>query len=590
MTAAATPANAAPAAASSLPHFLERLRAQPKLPMIVGGAALVAAAAAFTLWNHGPEYKVLYTNVSDRDGGAIIASLQQMNVPYKFAEGGGAILIPGDKVPEARLKLAAQGLPKAGGVGFELMDNQKFGTSQFAEQVNYQRSLEGELARSIESIASVESARVHLAIPKPSLFVREQKKPSASVVLTLQRGRSIDEGTVSAIVHMISSSVPELDAKSVTVVDQRGNLLSAANSGARGLDVSQLKYTQEIEQGYIRRIEAILQPIVGANNVRAQVAADIDFSTVEHTDEKYSPNADPTRASIRSQQSSESNQRGAVPPGGVPGALSNQPPVNPTAPITNPTPPGQPGAQGAQGAQNAQARGAQGAAAANANAASTTSTAAAAGPGSSRKDVTTNYELDRSIRHVQQGAGGVRRLSVAVVVNYKDAVEGGKTTQRALTPVEIDQIRNLAKEAMGFSQERGDSLNVVNSAFADDREPPAPEVPVWRDPQNIELAKTVGGYLLVALLALFAWFAVLRPILRKHLAPPPAPEPVVATQETNGDEPKLDDTPQIAPEEALRVREAARQKADMDYAHQLAEQDPKLVATLISHWMNSNDQ
>jgi len=588
MTAAATTANAAPPAASSLPPFLERLRAQPKLPMIVGGAALVAAAAAFTLWNHGPEYKVLYTNVSDRDGGAIIASLQQMNVPYKFAEGGGAILIPGDKVPEARLKLAAQGLPKAGGVGFELMDNQKFGTSQFAEQVNYQRSLEGELARSIESIASVESARVHLAIPKPSLFVREQKKPSASVVLTLQRGRSIDEGTVSAIAHMISSSVPELDAKSVTVVDQRGNLLSAANSGARGLDVSQLKYAQEIEQGYIRRIETILQPIVGANNVRAQVAADIDFSIVENTDERYSPNADPARAAIRSQQSSESTQRGAVPPGGVPGALSNQPPVNPTAPITNPSQPGQPGAQGAQQG----ARGAQGAAAANGanGASSAVSTAAAAGPGSSRKDTTTNYELDRSIRHVQQGAGGIRRLSVAVVVNYKDAVEGGKTTQRALTPVEIDQIRNLAKEAMGFSQERGDSLNVVNSAFADDREPPAPEVPLWRDPQTIDLAKTVGGYLLVALLALFAWFAVLRPLLRKHLAPPPAPAPVVATTEPDSDEPKLDDAPQVPPEEALRVREAARQKADMDYAHQLAEQDPKLVATLIQHWMNSNDQ
>nr|WP_231973620.1 flagellar basal-body MS-ring/collar protein FliF [Variovorax sp. HW608] len=574
-------------AASSLPPFLERLRAQPRLPMIVAGAALVAAAAAFTLWNHGPEYKVLYTNVSDRDGGAIIASLQQMNVPYKFAEGGGAILIPGDKVPEARLKLAAQGLPKAGGVGFELMDNQKFGTSQFAEQVNYQRALEGELARSIESIGSVDSARVHLAIPKPSLFVREQKKPSASVVLTLQRGRSIDEGTVSAIAHMIASSVPELDPKSVTVVDQRGNLLSAANGDARGLDVSQLKYTQEIEQGYIRRIEAILQPIVGANNVRAQVAADIDFSVIEHTDEKYSPNADPTRAAIRSQQSSESNQRGAVPPGGVPGALSNQPPLNPTAPITNPPQPGQPGQPGAQNAQGA--RGAQGAAAAN-GANTAVSTAAAAAPGSSRKDVTTNYELDRSIRHVQQGAGAVRRLSVAVVVNYKDAVEGGKSTQRALTPVEIDQIRNLAKEAMGFSQERGDSLNVVNSAFADDRDPPAPEVPLWRDPQNIELAKTLGGYLLVAMLALLAWFAVLRPLLRRHLAPPPAPQPAVAAEAPTSDEPKLDDTPQVPPEEALRVREAARQKADMDYAHQLAEQDPKLVATLIQHWMNSNDQ
>ncbi|MBO9515102.1 MAG: flagellar M-ring protein FliF [Variovorax sp.] len=589
MTAAATPANEMPPAASSLPPLLDRLRGQPKLPLIVGGAALVAAAAAFTLWNHGPEYKVLYTNVSDRDGGAIIASLQQMNVPYKFAEGGGAILIPGDKVPEARLKLASQGLPKAGGVGFELMDNQKFGTSQFAEQVNYQRALEGELARSIESIGTVESARVHLAIPKPSLFVREQKKPSASVVLTLQRGRSIDEGAVSAIAHMISSSVPELDAKSVTVVDQRGNLLSAANSGARGLDVSQLKYVQEIEQGYIRRIEAILQPIVGASNVRAQVAADIDFSIVEHTDEKYGPNGDPSRAAIRSQQSSESTQHGAVPPGGVPGALSNQPPVNPTAPITNPQQPGQAGAPGAQNAQGA--RGAQGAGAPNAGGANTAvTTAAASAPGSARKDVTTNYELDRSIRHVQQGAGAVKRLSVAVVVNYKDGTEGGKATQRALTPVELEQIRNLAKEAMGFSQERGDSLNVVNSAFADDREPPAPEVPFWRDAQNIEIGKTVGNYLLIALLALFAWFAVLRPLLRKHLAPPPAPEPVASAPEPASDEPALDDGPQISAEEALRVREAARQKADMEYAHQLGDQDPKLVATLIQHWMNTHDQ
>ncbi|MGJ7507277.1 flagellar basal-body MS-ring/collar protein FliF [Variovorax sp. GT1P44] len=573
----AAPASVAPTA-PSLPPLLERLRAQPKLPAIIGAAALVAAVAAFTLYNRGPDYKVLYTNVSDRDGGAIIASLQQMNVPYKFADGGGAILIAADKVPEVRLKLAAQGLPKSGGVGFELMDNQKFGTSQFAEQVNYQRALEGEIARSIESIGTVESARVHLALPKPSLFVREQKKPSASVVLTLARGRSIDEGQVSAIVHMISSSVPELDPKGVTVVDQRGNLLSAANSGARGLDVSQLKYVQEIEQGYIRRIETILQPILGANNVRAQVAADIDFSVVEHTDEKYGPNQDPRHTAIRSQQSSESNQHGGLPPGGVPGALTNQPPVNPTAPIATPKPPA-PGAPGAAGATNATA------------ASTTLSSSAPTGPGSSRKDVTTNYELDRSIRHVQQGAGAVKRLSVAVVVNYKDAADGtGKTTTRALTPVEIDQIRNLAKEAMGFSQDRGDSLNVVNSAFADEREAPAAEVPFWRDHENIELGKTVGQYLLLAFLALFAWFAVLRPLLRKHLAPPAPPASAAPPQEAATGEPALDEEPRISPEEALRQREALRHKADMDYAHHIADQDPKLVAMLIQHWMNANDQ
>jgi flagellar M-ring protein FliF len=578
----AAPAGEPPAAGNGLPPILERLRAQPKLPLIVGGAALVAAAAAFVLWSRTPDYKVLYTNVSDRDGGAIIASLQQMNVPYKFADGGGAILIAGDKVAETRLKLAAQGLPKAGGVGFELMDNQKFGTSQFAEQINYQRGLEGELARSIESIGSIESARVHLALPKPSLFVRDQKKPSASVVLNLMRGRSIDEGQVSAIVHMVSSSVPDLDAKSVTVVDQRGNLLSSARGTERGLDVSQLKYAQEIEQNYIRRIEAILQPIVGANNVRAQVAADIDFSVVEHTDEKYKPNQDPSQAAVRSQQSSESAQHNGAPPGGVPGALTNQPPVNPTAPIVGPRapnapgtpPPGTPGAPGAQGAQGAQG-------------ATTASTAGAAtGPSSTRKDTTTNYELDRTIRHVQQAAGGVKRLSVAVVVNNRDAVDAaGKVNSRALTPAELEQIRNLAKEAMGFSQDRGDSLNVVNSAFARDADSgPAPEVPFWRDRENIEIGKTVGQYLLYALIALFAWLAVLRPLTRRHAPAAPAPVPVAAVEPAAAPAP---DTPSA--EESLREREASRKKADMDYAHQLADKDPKLVAALIQHWMNTDE-
>ncbi|MDR6426586.1 flagellar M-ring protein FliF [Variovorax paradoxus] len=557
--------SAAPAGASPAPSpasgLAERLRAQPKLPLIVGAAAIAAAAAAFLLWSRAPDYGVLYTNVTERDGGAIIASLQQMNVPYKFAEGGGAIMVARDKVPELRLKLAAQGLPKGGGVGFELMDNQKFGTSNFAEQVNYQRGLEGELARSVESIGSVESARIHLALPKPSLFVRDQKKPSASVILTLHRGRSIDEGQVSAIVHMVSSSVPDLNAKSVTVVDQHGNLLSAANAGARGLDVSQLKYAQEIEQGYIRRIEAILQPIVGASNVRAQVAADIDFSVVERTEESYKPNQDPRAAAVRSQQSSESMQQGATPPGGVPGALSNQPPQAPSAPITAPP-----------------------SAAAPAPGTAATTTAAGTAPGSSRKDVTTNYELDRSIRHVQQGAGGVKRLSVAVVVNHREAADSaGKPSQRALTPAELEQIRNLVKEAMGFSQERGDSLNVVNSAFAREGgdEQTGPALPFWRNPANLGLAMTIAQYLLVAGLALFAWFAVLRPLLRRHLAPPAAAVPETAQAAPGA----ADD--EAASQNNARLREIERQKADLDYAHQTADQDPRLVATLIKHWMNT---
>ncbi|MBS0339484.1 MAG: flagellar M-ring protein FliF [Proteobacteria bacterium] len=586
----AMPAGGMPAAAmqTALP-FVERLRTQPKLPFILGGAALVAAAAAFVLWSRAPDYKVLYANVTERDGGAIIASLSQMNVPYKFAEGSGAILVPGEKVPELRLKLAQQGLPKGGGVGFELMDNQKFGTSQFTEQVNYQRALEGELVRSIESIGTVEAARVHLALPKPSLFVRDQKKPSASVVLTLQRGRSIDEGQVSAIVHMISSSVPDLDPKSVTVVDQRGNLLSAAGSGARGLDVSQLKYTQEIEQTYVRRIESILQPILGAGNVHAQVAADIDFAVVEHTDEKYRPNSDPNNKAVRSQQSSESAQQGGTPPGGVPGALSNQPPTNPTAPIATP------GAAPNGAAANAQARpgapGAPGAAAAPA-APAPSSSAASSGPSNSRKDVTTNYELDRSIRHVQQGAGGVKRLSVAVVVNNRDtAPAGGKPASQALTAAELDQIRNLVKEAMGFSQERGDSLNVVNSPFAQEREAAPVELPLWKDPQAVALGKSIGLYAAMAIAALVIWLSVLRPRARrlKQQQQQLALQPQSAAAGLQAADPNTLAIEQAEAREQLRLRESERQRADLEYAQQLATNDPRLVAALVKHWMNANE-
>ncbi|MDI1275600.1 flagellar basal-body MS-ring/collar protein FliF [Polaromonas sp.] len=546
--------------------WLEQLRANPRLPIMIGASAAVAAVAALLLWSRAPDYGVLYSNLSDRDGGAIIASLQQMNIPYKFAEGGGALLVAANKVPEARLRLASQGLPKGGTVGFELMDSQKFGTSQFAEQINYQRALEGELARSINSISAVESARVHLALPKPSLFVRDQKKPSASVVLSLHRGRTIDEGQVSAIVHLISSSVPELSAKSITVVDQAGNLLSAANAGTRGLDVSQLKYAQEIEQGYIRRIEAILQPIVGSGNVRAQVAADIDFSIVENTDEKYRPNQEPGSAAVRSQQSSESGQQGAGAVGGVPGALSNQPGPDPVAPITAPGKP--PAAAGAGQLKMTTELGAVMGAPARTT-----------GPASNRKDTTINYELDRSIRHVQQGAGGIKRLSVAVVVNYRGATGAqGKRTAQALTAAELEQIKNLASQAMGFSAERGDSLNVVNSPFASDSTD-TPELPVWRQPDNIEMAKTGGKYLLLGILALYLWFAVLRPLLRKHLYP----EPVQAAA------PGKEEAPSAETVAQSQERQAERHLENIRYAQETAAKEPRAVAMLIKHWMGEKN-
>jgi len=315
--------------------LLAQMSSQQKMGLMLAVSAIVALLAGGWMWTQAPEYKVLFSNISDRDGGAIIASLQQLNVPYKFADGGGAILVPANQVHDVRLKLAAQGLPKGGLVGFELMENQKFGTSQFLEQVNFQRALEGELARSIQALSAVSSARVHLAIPKQSVFVREQQKPSASVLLNLHPGRSLEPQQVNAIIHLISSSVPNLPVKNVTVVDQHGELLSKIDeSGANtGLDPGQLKYVQAMEQSYIKRIEAILGPIVGQENVRAQVAADIDFSQSEQTDEIYKPNQNPADSAVRSQQTSESSSVGQT-EGGVPGALSNQPPEPATAPIT----------------------------------------------------------------------------------------------------------------------------------------------------------------------------------------------------------------------------------------------------------------
>lgn len=543
--------------------WLARFRSQPRLPWMLGASALVAVMAAAFLYSRAPDYGVLYTNLSDRDGGAIITSLQQMNIPYKFAAGGGALMVPASKVPEARLKLAQQGLPKGGTVGFELMDNQKFGTSQFAEQINYQRALEGELSRSINAIGSVESSRVHLALPKPTLFVRDQKKPSASVVLSLHRGRSIDEAQVSAIVHLVSSSVPELSPKAVTVVDQAGNLLSGPTaSGNRGLDGSQLKYVQEIEQSTSRRIEAILQPILGPGNAQAQVTADIDYSTVEKTDETYRPNQDGS-AAVRSQQSSESGQLGSAAVGGVPGALSNQPPLNATAPlITSTQRPGQKVATPPP-MNEVQPR---------------------AQVTNGRRDTTTNYEVDRSIRHTQQGAGGIRRLSVAVVVNYRKTGSADAAPQ-ALSAAELEQVNNLVKEAMGFSRERGDSLSVANSPFAQPAVETVAAVPLWREPDNIALAKSAASYAVMALLALFAWFAVLRPLLRKHLAPP-------APVQIGGDS-SAADTP-VVPLQAVEAAPAAetrlaqemlRHQDNVAYAQLLATQDPRTVAMLLNHWM-----
>lgn len=564
--AAATPTPATPigGGAGARLALLGKLRANPRLPAMLAAAAAIAALVVLFMWSRAPDYKVLYSNLSDRDGGAIIAALQQMNVPYKFADVGGAILVPSESVREARLRLAQQGLPKGGSVGFELLDNQKFGLSQFAEQVNYQRALEGELARTIEAMSSVRSARVHLAIPKPSVFVREQQQPSASIAVELNPGRALDEGQVSAIVHMVASAVPEMPNKNVTVVNQSGDLLTSPQSG-NGLNAGQLKYVQQVQQSARDRIEAILTPLYGPGNVHAQVSADIDFSQSEQTAETYEPNP-AQQQTIRSQQTSESRDTGAPGSGGVPGALSNEPPAQPTAPITNAGP-----------------RGAQAGGQANAPA---EASAASGAPTSMRRDTTTNYEVDKTVRHIEQSMGGVRRLSAAVVVNYRRTVDAsGKATLKALTPEQLSQTESLVKEAMGFEAKRGDTVNVVNSSFSGNEPPPADQLPFWKQADNIALAKEGGKYALIGLLGLYAFFGVLRPSLKKLLRPP---EPAQLPAPAGAAGPALAAEPQPVVAEPIEPAEPAGNSYDrhLQFARQIAQQDPKVVATVVKSWIS----
>ncbi len=546
-----------------------------KVMLMLGSAAVIAIMIALVLWSQKPEYKVLFSNFSDRDGGAIMSSLQASNVPYKFAEGGGAILVPADKVHEIRLKLAAEGLPKGGGVGFELMENQKLGVSQFLEQVNFQRALEGELARSIQSVGAVQAARVHLAMPKASVFVRDQQKPTASVLLNLRQGRALDQQQVSAIVHLVASSVPELSPKNVTIVDQSGNLLSETNkpAGSNTLDPSQLKYVQELQQSITKRIESIITPIVGASNIRAEATADVDFSTSEQAAEIYKPNQVPNSATVRSLQTSESRGNGTG-ASGVPGALTNQPAPNATAPLTAPplAADGTPST-----ATNPPAPGTPAAAAAAAAAAT-----AAANATPTQKDTTTNFEVDKTVRYVQQPMGGLKRLSVAVVVNYKRVVaKDGKVTIVPLSETEKNQITDLVKEAMGYNKDRGDTLNVVNSPFAGVEKDEIVQPPLWERPEIIEMAIQAAKYLAIGIVLFLLYRKLLKPMLNK-LNPPP-PEPLALEDESAEALEKMHLEEDGKP---MGIQNTYQQ--NLEAAKELARKDPKVVANIVKSWVGND--
>jgi flagellar M-ring protein FliF len=524
-----------------------------KLALLIGVPILIAILTSALLWTRDATYKVLFSNIGDADGGAIIASLNQMNIPYRHSESGNAILVPMDKVHDVRLKLASQGLPKGSIVGFELLENQKLGITQFQEQINFQRGLEGELARSISTLAGVQTARVHLAIPKPSIFLRDQQKPTASVVITLAGGRYLDKTQIQGIVHLVASSVPDLSAKSVSIVDQAGNLLTNNEGGQQQTEASQLNYIQTLENSYAKRLMSILTPIFGADNVRATVTADVDFAQVESTEENYKPNGDPTRATMRSQQSSESSTPNPSNPQGVPGTLTNQPPGAATAPI----------------AANPQT-GVPGQTPANAN----------ASPASTRKEATINYEVDKTVKVVKSQIGNIKRISAAVVINNKTIVTAkGETKSIPLTQEETTQINELVKEAIGFNKERGDTINIVNQMFTKKEEKP---IEIWQNPEFLDLIKATALPLGVALIAALLIFGIFKPLLKapeKDEGPELLPE-ANKLAITVGEE-NAQILAEIGREEGILKSKQER----MEKLRVLAKENPQLVANIVKNWV-----
>ena len=537
------------------PSFGQRLAALParsKGMAAMGLVALLVLLGVLTANTRQGEYKVLFANLSERDGGPIVEKLAQMNVPYRFADGSGTLLVPAAQVYELRLKLSAAGLPKGSVNGYELLDKAPFGQTQGQEHLNQKRALEGELTRTIQSLSSVQAARVHLAMPQQNGFFREQQKPSASVVLSLHPGRTLDAGQIAGIVHLVSSSVPELAAKAVSVLDGSGALLSHQTDtpAAQGLDAQQLQYLRDLETTHLKRVLQLLEPVVGRENVRATVSAELDFSQTESTSEEFKPNQGDAPATVRAIRNEESNAPGSSTPSGVPGAQSNQPQATPTAPING-------SAQALKGA-----------------------TPGSAG-GGARREAETRYEVDKKVSVTRNATGVVRRLNAAVVVNHRAVTDAkGKTTATPLSSEELDKLTALVQQGIGFNKERGDSVRVINAPFHVAAVSAPDATPWWKEPSMQDMLRAAAMPLALALLGLMLVFGVIRPALKPVFAG--------AAKDHKGgqiDEVVADDTSLPAlPGAAATLALSAPSMPSLDHVRAMAKNNPAAVANVLRGW------
>ena len=512
-----------------------------QLGLMLGLALSVALGVNIAIWSQTPNYSLLYANLNPKDMSTITQTLDSAGIEYQLE--GSSLMVAADKVHESRMKLATQGITPGDGVGYELLDkDQGFGSSSFLQKARYQRALEGELAQTISKLNVVESARVHLAIPKSSVFARQSAKPAVSVILNLYPGRTLDDTQVAGIINMVASSVPELEAEKVTVIDQKGRLLTAGNDqGDMHLTGTQFDYTRRVEERYVKRVIDIISPITGIEGVRAQVVADIDFTAEEQTRESYLPE----QQVVRSEQTFEERSDLSTAAIGIPGALSNTPPP---AGTTNPAGVGE----------------------------ETANTS-----GNSTKRAVRNYELDRTISHTRQSPVSLKRLSVAVIVNYRTTPgKKGKVERTALDDTEIAYITALVKEAVGLNEARGDTINVVNTPFQLPEEiEPLPEPPIWEQPWVLSMAKQSLGGIAVLLIA----FGVLRPMLRNLASHGKQIDDLKQAQLSLSN-----DNQQANDRLSLTNQSGGSEQQLMDMARSMAKDNPQRVAQVMNDWVTSD--
>jgi flagellar M-ring protein FliF len=529
--------------------LLEIVPGLKQVGLLAGVAAAVAAAIWLVLWSQGQNYTVLYGQLSERESGQVMDALTAAGIEFKLNP-SGAVSVPESKVQEARIRLASQGLPQSDSMGIEMIQKESaLGTSSMMETARYQSVLETELARTIIKVQGVQSARVHLALPKPSVFLRDARKATASVMLQLYPGRRLEPGQVAAIVHLVASSVPELGASDVTLVDQAGSLLNSPDENAEAAaSTRQLEYTRKLEEGYQRRIVELLEPMIGAGRVRATVTADLDFTITEETHENY----DPQKTAVRSEQTSKEARRGGDGAEGIPGALSNQPPGTSGAPVI-------PGAAATPGSPAAQ-------------------TTAAGGPSSNAERSTRNFEVDRKLSYVKQPIGSLKRLSVGVVLDdWQKLGADGKITTTPMSDTDIKRFTQLVRESIGLKDDRGDKLDVLNQAFKTNGPlPPVEGLPLWQTPWVTQLAKQIVGALLVLVVA----FLVLRPLMKSLTKAPSR-----LTSNSDDASTLAGDRVSLSGKNGPAIKLAPSFEQQIAAARSLVGQDPKRAAQVVKDWV-----